>query len=241
MRPRIAITGILTETKFSFASQISQAYTEGIIRAGGNPVLFPLTSAEVDEQWLAGIDGLLLSGGEDVDPAYYGENPHIKQGKISPERDTQELKLIAMADKRKIPILAICRGLQILNVAHQGTLYQDIYSQIRGVIKHSQSAPRWYATHQITIDQGSRLHEIFVKKTIRVNSYHHQAVDRLAEGFKATAWADDGVIEAIEKIGEPFTVAVQWHPEEMWSSDPGQLELFRQFVEACRGKKHIGF
>ncbi len=234
MRPRIAITGVLTETKFSFATQISQAYTEGIIQAGGTPVLLPLTSAEVDEQWLAGINGLLLSGGEDVDPVHYGENPHVKQGRISPERDMQELKLIAIAEQKKLPILAICRGLQILNIAHGGTLYQDIYSQMHGVMKHSQNAPRWYGTHRITLDRHSRLYEIFGKQNIHVNSYHHQAVDTIAEGFKAVAWADDGVVEAIEKIGEPFAVAVQWHPEEMWKTDALQMALFRKFVEACR-------
>lgn len=234
MRPRIAITGVLTETKFSFATQISQAYTEGVIQAGGTPVLLPLTSAEVDEQWLAGINGLLLSGGEDVDPVHYGENPHVKQGRISPERDMQELKLIAIAEQKKLPILAICRGLQILNIAHGGTLYQDIYSQMHGVMKHSQNAPRWYGTHRITLDRHSRLCEIFGKQNIHVNSYHHQAVDTIAEGFKAVAWADDGVVEAIEKIGEPFAVAVQWHPEEMWKTDALQMALFRKFVEACR-------
>ncbi len=213
---------------------VGKSYTEGLIRAGAIPLIIPSTEVPIDEQWLSGFDGILLTGGEDVCSLLYGQSPHQKQGRISPDRDSLEMALIPMAIKQGLPILAICRGLQILNVACGGSLLQDINSQVSKAIKHQQHAPRGYGSHQIEIEPDSHLYQIFGTRIVQVNSYHHQAIDQLADGFRVTAWAEDGVIEAIESINQPFVVAVQWHPEGMWDQNQQQYSLVESFVQACK-------
>lgn len=237
MRPRIAVTGTAMETKYGTGTYIDKAYIDGVIHGGGIPVLLPLTDTkDIDDTWISQYDGLLLSGGEDVDSLSYQQNPHPKQGRISPDRDLLEFAIISYALNQKMPLLGICRGIQVLNVACGGTLYQDIYSQVPGVMKHSQNAPRSYGTHIIKINPSSRLFTIYNhQKQIPVNSYHHQAIDRLADGLKVTATTDDGIIEAVEGTGNHFILGVQWHPEGMWKDYPEQLQLFKAFVDACKG------
>ncbi|OEF95880.1 gamma-glutamyl-gamma-aminobutyrate hydrolase family protein [Desulfuribacillus alkaliarsenatis] len=239
MRPRIAVTGTSMETKYGSGTYINKGYIDGVIKAGGIPIVLPLTELKViDEEWIEQYDGLLLSGGEDVNPLRYKQSPQLKQGRISPERDELECTLIPLAIKRNMPIFAICRGVQVLNVVCGGTLYQDIVSQVPNVLKHSQNAPRWYGTHAIEIVKDSKLHAICKQPSIVVNSYHHQAIDVLAEGLTISAKSEDGIIEAIESTDDKvFIVGVQWHPEGMWQKEKEQFALFEAFVAACKQTK----
>jgi putative glutamine amidotransferase len=182
------------------------------------------------------LDGLLLTGGADVDPKHYGEAIHEKCGQIDQVRDTVELTLTRWALAEGLPILAICRGIQVLNVAAGGTLYQDIASQMPGSLKHDcwPDYPRNYPAHQVTVNGDSILAAVLGQGRVAVNSTHHQAVKDLAPGFRVVARALDGVIEAIEGCGHPFAVGVQWHPEELVEDAPPMRRLFEEFVSAAR-------
>jgi putative glutamine amidotransferase len=205
-----------------------------IHRAGGIPVLLSHFDDEVSAgEVLERIDGLLLSGGGDVDPQLYGEQPHPKMGAITPERDRSEIALARTALARNMPVFGICRGHQVLAVAAGGTLVQDILSQVHGSFKHYQDAPRWYATHQVKARQGSLLATILGNE-FRVNSFHHQAVKNIPAGWSATAVSDDGVNEAMEHPGYRFAVSVQWHPENMVGHAYNHDELFRAFIASCQ-------
>ncbi|MFZ5986206.1 MAG: gamma-glutamyl-gamma-aminobutyrate hydrolase family protein [Bacillota bacterium] len=234
-RPLIAIT-----PGFDYNGNkmyIHRGYYEGISLAGGLPVLLPTTE---DEGMLSDIierfDGFLLSGGPDVDASYFGEWNYKYTGEISPYRDKMEIFIAREVVSRNKPVFGICRGIQVLNVALGGTIYQDVYSQIkdRELVKHSQDAPRWYPTHNINIEKGSKVYESHGKEIVCVNSFHHQAVKDLAPGFEVTSRCDDGIIESIENPKCRFAVGVQWHPELMWEKDSAFLKLFENFVNACR-------
>lgn len=219
----------------------SQTYVEAVTTAGGAPVLIPLN---LDEGALRAIyerlDGLLLAGGEDVHPKHYDEAIHEKCGKIDEPRDAVELTLARWALADGLPILAICRGPQVLNVAAGGTLYQDIASQVPGSLKHDfrPDYPRNYLAHQVTINGDSHLATVLGQSQITVNSLHHQAVKDLAPSFKIVAQAPDGVIEAIEGHDHPFALGVQWHPEELLEDAPPMRRLFEEFVSAASLPKH---
>lgn len=240
MKPVIGVTCSYDLPKGYF--RINKAYIEAIEKAGGLPVILPSISPSHVDEILSIVDGILLSGGVDVDPYLYGEKPITSIGKIDPARDLFEIALTNSAIRREIPILAICRGIQVLNVAAGGTLYQDIQTQIPNAIKHKWftseglDVPPDYPTHIVKIKSGSRLHRIFGREILRVNSFHHQSVKDVGRRFVATAWAEDGVIEAIEYIGESFILGVQWHPEWMINSE--MIKLFEEFVkEASKHRK----
>jgi len=211
------VIGISSTWGAGTATSVPLAYVESVIRAGGVPIAIPLTSDKaLLSRILDVVDGVIMTGGEDIDPLkWYGEEPLPPQGTIVPERDEFDIMLTRMAVERGLPLLGICRGHQILNVAFGGTLYQDIPSQVRAEnrIKHSQSAPRYYGTHMITIEAGSLLNKQIGVDKVAVNTFHHQAVKDVAPGFKITARASDGVVEAIEKIGSDKVFGVQFHPE----------------------------
>mgnify|MGYP000928878003 CR=1 FL=1 len=221
---------------------LSNYYAESVYRAGGLPIILPLTQDSGVINQLAKIcDGLLVSGGPDMDAVHYNEDNMPYNGNITPLRDVLELALIKEVFRLKKPILGICRGMQVLNVALGGTLYQDVYSQIKdkNVIKHRQEAPRWYPTHEISIVGNSKVWSSFNCNRIRVNSFHHQAVKDVAPGFKVTSIANDGIIESIELDDDLFVVGVQWHPENMWEKDPIYLRIFELFVEATIKRGYI--
>lgn len=213
---------------------LNRAYVWAVERAGGVPVILPVTTeAESIGRYLDLLDGLLLSGGVDVDPACYGEPPHPELGTVDADRDTTELPLVRAALERDMPIFAICRGIQVLNVALGGTLYQDLPSERPGDIVHAQDTleiPRDTASHSITVEPYSRLAEIVGEGEMRVNSFHHQALRTVAAPLTVTAYALDGVIEAVESRAHRYLVAVQFHPEETSIHDAKSQHLFDAFV-----------
>lgn len=233
MKPIIGITCSYDWNKGYF--RINRAYVTAIERAGGVPIILPSISPDNVREIVGIVDGVLLSGGVDIDPHLYGEKPIHKMGKIDPDRDLFEIELTKEVLRRELPLLAICRGIQVLNVAAGGTLYQDIESQVKGSIKHKWhtpsglDAPPSYPTHIVKIKAGSMLHKIFGKQELRVNSFHHQAVKDVGKKFIATAWAEDEVIEAIEYTGSSFILGVQWHPEWMMNSE--MMKIFEEFVK----------
>jgi putative glutamine amidotransferase len=211
-------------------------YRQSILHVGGEPRVLE-ASADV-EQAIAGIDGLMLTGGDDVAPARYGEAPHETVTEAEPGRDEFEIALVAAARARSLPILAICRGVQVLNVACGGTLVQDIPSQVAGALAHSLAVPQhepYELAHEVWVDKDSLLarlmRERLVDEALEVNSRHHQAVKQVAPGFVATATAPDGVIEAIEDPAARFCLGVQWHPENFFRTGEFRA-LFEGFLEA---------
>jgi putative glutamine amidotransferase len=208
-------------------------YMRAVQRAGGIPVLLPLTETETEaSELLDHLDGLLLSGGADIDPQLYGEQPHPRNGQVSPERDANEIPLTRIALQRNLPIFGICRGHQVLAAAAGGTLWQDIPAQVTGALKHAQDGPRWYASHVVTTTPGTKLAQLF-GETFPVNSYHHQAVKELPPGFVSSGVAADGINEAIEHPGLRFVMSVQWHPENFQGRPYNFDALFKAFVKAC--------
>jgi putative glutamine amidotransferase len=210
---------------------VNSAYITSVLNAGGIPVLLPvITDLEGIKSQINGIDGIILSGGEDVGTLLYGEEPMIKQGFFYPERDEYEINLAKIAHSQGKPIFGICRGMQVLNVAFGGTLYQDLSYFSREVLKHRQESRRGVGTHTVEILKGTKLYEIFGDRTV-ANSFHHQAVKDVAPGFLVSAVAKDEIIEAMEWMGEEYIVAVQWDPEEMSYNNLKMLELFKKLVQ----------
>ncbi len=212
-------------------------YRQSILHVGGEPRI--LDAAAGIEQALDGIDGLMLTGGDDVAPARYGETPHETVQEAEPGRDEFEIALVRAARERHLPIFAICRGVQVLNVACGGTLLQDIPSQVTGASAHSLAVPQhlpYELAHEVWVDKDSLLARLLrdrlVDESIEVNSRHHQAVKDVAPGFIASATAPDGVIEAIEDPAERFCVGVQWHPENFFRTGEFRA-LFEGFLEAA--------
>ncbi|MCD8009884.1 MAG: gamma-glutamyl-gamma-aminobutyrate hydrolase family protein [Lachnospiraceae bacterium] len=213
---------------------VADNYVDSVERAGGVPVLIPIC-ANMETVWrmVEGMDGILISGGHDVNPQEYGERANGKCGRLMPRRDRQDIALARhVLNETMKPILAICRGIQIMNVAAGGTLYQDLESE--GFEHHfTDMYPLNEPTHTVEVKEDSILRGIFGKERVRVNSFHHQAVKRLAEGFVVDAVSEDGVTEGIEPADGRFALGIQWHPEMMYDSEE-QLKLFRALVEACR-------
>ncbi len=236
MKPLIGISCSFNQKDERFF--LPEAYVEAVIKARGIPLILPGSgSIKAVAPYFRAIKGLLLAGGGDVDPGLFNEEPLPGLGEVTPDRDRFEIMLVKAAMHRKVPILGICRGIQVLNVACGGSVIQHIPAEIEDPLKHSQSAPRWHSTHQVTINKESRLAGIMKCSSARVNSFHHQAVRSVAPGFEVTARSSDGVIEAIEHRDSPFVIGVQWHPECMVSRDRKSRLLFRAFVEAALSVK----
>jgi putative glutamine amidotransferase len=233
MKPIVGITASVIDTRL----QVKETYLQAILSNGALPVVMAYASdADQIDGYLRRVDGLLISGGADVDPAYYGEEPLPVLGKIFPARDRFEIALIREAARRDIPILAICRGMQVVNVAMGGSLYQDVSLYRPDVLQHMQPSAYHVPTHTVEIAPDTQLHRIMGRTEIRTNSMHHQSVKEPAPGFVVSAKAKDGVIEAIESPSHRFFLAVQWHPEELAAHDPMAQRLFRAWIEACSAK-----
>jgi putative glutamine amidotransferase len=213
-------------------------YVDGVAGAGGVPVVLPPTGEETAaEAVIRSLDGLLLSGGSDLDPGYYGEEPVPELGVTLPERDAFEMTLVGLALRRGMPVFGICRGMQVLNVALGGTLYQDLPSQWeRDVLKHRQDTPKWQPTHEVRVEDGSYVAGVMDRRVVKVNSYHHQGVKDLARGLLATGRSSDGVVEAVEAVdvSERWLLGVQWHAEAMRGAGPQQESLFEAHVLAAK-------
>ncbi len=234
-KPLIGITCEIFKLRPYFAEfelTCDYRYIRAVIRAGGIPILLPLNPIRKDVKNLVKIiDGLVITGGADIHPNFYGEKSKEKIKPIYRGRTYYEMMLYSQAQKQQIPILAICHGMQLLNVIYGGTLYQDIRSEIKNSLNHqSKRLP----LHRVDIQPGSLYHKIFKKKSIMVHSEHHQAVKLPGEFLKITAVSEDGIPEALE--GAPNTIAVQWHPERQ-PKDPLQSKLFKYFIRMVR-KRH---
>jgi putative glutamine amidotransferase len=249
--PVIGVTATLREDKETSADRrplgtfvrADLDYVSGVEQAGGIPVVLPPLAGDprtAARAMVRGLDGLLLSGGTDLHPEAYGEEPHPALAQTIPERDAFELEIFSLALELGLPVFGICRGMQLMNVALGGTLYQDLPAQFgRGEVDHSQTAPKWVPRHGVEVESGSRVGIFSGVEYMEVNSYHHQAVKRLAEGLAVVGRSEDGVVEALESrdFSERWLVGVQWHAEAMrGSSESGvsQRALFEAHVEAAR-------
>ena len=246
MPPIIGITATLKEDVDAVAERplgrfvrADLDYVEGVAGAGGAPVVLPPVGDErAAEALIRSLDGLLLSGGSDLDPGYYGEEPVPELGVTLPERDAFEMALVGLALRRGMPVFGICRGMQVLNVALGGTLYQDLPSQWdRDLLKHRQDTPKWQPTHEVRVSEGSYIAEVMGRRSAKVNSYHHQGIRDLADGLVVTGRSTDGVIEAVEAedLSARWLLGVQWHAEAMRGAGPQQESLFEAHVSAAEG------
>ena len=219
--PRIGVTGVTRNISGMDRVNLNAAYPLAVLRSGGIPlVLSPLIGTDHNEAILDAIDGLVLTGGEDIDPAFYNQPRHPRLGAVDPVRDGFEIALFRDAQSRGLPVLAICRGIQLVNVALGGTVWQDIPSEVPGAINHNPGTARDARTHPVDVTPGSRLAAALGGTRFDVNSFHHQAVRNLAPGLKVTATAPDGIIEGAEGSDQdPWLLAVQWHPEEFHRQD----------------------
>ena len=211
----------------------NQAYLAALQAAGATPILVPLDTGDLDGLEFA--DGLLLPGGLDINPRAYGAPPH-PTCEWDDRLDDLEFRLTRWALERKLPILGICRGLQVLNVVLGGSLVQDLPSQRPQGVTHPRQGPRFSLTHHLTLVSGGRLAAAVGADEVPVNSLHHQGVERLAPGLLPSARAEDGLIEGVEMAGDTWVVAVQFHPEELFATQPYAARLFESFVAACSGR-----
>lgn len=213
----------------------NQSYVRAVEESGGVPLLIPPLADPASRTAIrAKLDGLLLTGGGDIDPRHYGAARIPECGEIEAERDEDELDTARWALDQEVPILGVCRGMQILNVLRGGTLYQDITTQRPDSPRHDHTQhPRTWRAHEITVNPASRLAGILGATRQIVNSLHHQAVDRIGEGIEIVAWSEDGIAEAMEIPGPPFAIAVQYHPEELFPDDEPSRRLFAAFIQAA--------
>lgn len=217
-------------------------YTRAIERAGGHPVLIPVhTPPAALPDLRARLDGLLMTGGGDVDPSLFDGREHPRISELDRQRDDLELAMARLAAQTGWPLLAICRGIQVLNVALGGSLYTHIADQFASAQRHDfdSKTQRETLAHRVRLLPGSLLANALGSLEVEVNSLHHQGVERLADGLTATAWAPDGLVEGVEVMGHPYAVGVQWHPECLVDSQPMQ-SLFRSFVLACEKAQQGG-
>jgi putative glutamine amidotransferase len=235
-RPRIGITmRIELETDRFY---LSRYYSEAIEAAGGAPIHISLIPGkEYIASLMEGLDGILLPGSDsDVDPLLYGRDPHPRLGNVHPLKDATDALVLGEIESRGMPLLAICFGMQILNVTRGGTLIQDISAEMPEAIKHQQGAPRDRHSHRVRLLEGSTLAQIAGSASVLVNSHHHQAIETVGRELVATAWTSDGLVEALEDPrGDRFVLGVQWHPEIAWERDDFARALFERFIKAARG------
>lgn len=214
-----------------------QRYTKAIEAGGSAPLILPfLESGDNIEEVVKRLDGVLFTGGPDLDPATYGQEKQPFCGEISADRDGLEKLLLEMVLKHDKPFLGICRGIQAINVFLGGSLYQDIGMQTEPQVKiaHMQEKPYSAPSHSVSLLQDTPLYKLIRKDEIKVNSMHHQGISKLAPGLLPAAYAPDGIIEAVYMPDKKFGWAVQWHPEHMYMTDDASLKLFKAFIEACK-------
>ncbi len=239
-RPRIGIPMRIEHTTDRF--YLSRFYSEAVEAAGGAPVHISLIpKSDYIDSVVEGLDGILLPGSDsDVDPLRYGQQPHPQLGSVHTIKDDTDLLVIAAAERRQLPLFAICFGMQVLNVSRGGTLIQDIRSLVPDAIKHEQGAPRDRPSHRVRMLEACRLAKIGATIDAIVNSHHHQAIESVGANLIATAWSTDGVIEALEDPRtDRFVIAVQWHPELGWEHDELSQRLFKWFVKEAAAVRQL--
>lgn len=240
MRPAIGITTATVDDPpvHGFARYAaSYGYVHCVADAGGLPLPLPYPDPTLAAAYVAHLDGLVLTGGLDVDPLFYDQEPRPELGRVDPARDRFELELVRSAHAAGLPLLAICKGVQVLNVAFGGSLLQDVYTAVPGVLRHEQKNLRWDShAHHVDVVAGTRLAGIVGADRVLVNSDHHQAVDRVAGGFVVSARSDDGVVEGLEDPEHAWCLGVQWHPERM-PDDGLTRALFTAFLEAATRRR----
>ena len=237
MRPLIGITSSMEIDGTSFT--VSSDNVNAIKKAGGLPVILPNLVGDEVNLYAEKMDGLYLTGGYDIDPLYFAEEPHPNLGTVTPDRDVFEIRLINKMLELGKPILGVCRGCQILNVAVGGKMFQDIDAQIdQELLQHAQKAPTAHTSHYVNVLRDSLLYRLTEMEQLRVNSRHHQANRSVIDIFQVSGRANDGVIEAIESKQHPFVLGLQWHPENLAiENDQPSLKIFQGFIEATRNQK----
>ncbi len=234
--PLIGITcGTDASSTSSLSDRLGQAYARAVAMVGGLPVIVPNISLSDIGALVASLDGLLLSGGRDVAPERYGVAEYHPATEVDLPRDETEFGLVRAAVAQRIPILGICRGIQALNAALGGTLYQDLPTERPGPVAHRQSEARNVATHRLDVETDSLVARALGVTSLQVNTFHHQAVCEPAPSLRVSGYAEDGLVEAVEATDGTFVVGVQYHPEEMVENCTASLRLFRSFVEAAAG------
>ena len=235
--PLIGVTIFRTKTQSGLPAQsVTEAYIQALLQAGAAPLLIPLGTPDAALQAILDrLDGVLFTGGGDVAAEVFSGLPHPRVGDVDPDRDRVEIFLVQRVVEQKRPFLGICRGIQVINVALGGTLYTDIADQHAGALHHDNypDIPRDYLAHTVAVSAESRLAGILGQTQVEVNSLHHQALQRVAPGLTPTAYAPDGILEAVELPGHPFGLGVQWHPEWLQAHEPMRA-LFRAFVQAAQ-------
>lgn len=219
--------------------ELRETYAEAIYVAGGTPLLVPLIpEPDFIDSIIDHLDGVCLSGAvNDVDPLRYGREPKPELGPVVPRRDETDMLLLQAAEERRLPILAICFGIQSLNVYRGGTLIQDVTTEVKGALKHMQGEVFWRRSHSINITEDSVLARLAGSTNTAVNSHHHQAIDIVGRDLVPIAWAADGVIEAVvDPRTDRFVLGVQWHPEVSWNNDPLSLSIFNHFISVVRSR-----
>lgn len=238
MRPRIAIpadtlteaTNIINERNAAFAPR---PLIEAVVKSGGIPVIFPSVDPELIPNYLDLFDGIIFAGGSDVDPTFYGEEPHQKLGPTYFKRDQFEVALVKAALDADKALMGICRGMQVINIALGGTVFQDLSEDPRQTLKHSQDAPGNFPSHHVNVEKDSRIFDLIGERPY-VNSRHHQALDKVADRLKVTAHADDDIPEAVESVDGDRVLAVQWHPENMFKHYEYSQALFADLVKRAQ-------
>lgn len=234
------IIGITAEVKDDKSYYLSSVYSDTVLQAGGVPLLIPLIPDKDMNQLCQQIDGLIITGGEDIDPAYYGELPHPALKRITPQLDEMEFALVQKILELDKPYLGTCRGLHMLNVVMGGSLHQSIHDQREEYsFLHRQNAIRTHRSHPVKLDKKSKVFQMFQEEEFKVNSFHHQGVNRVGEGLKVAATAPDGIVEAVESENHTFIYGFQWHPEEFaLIGDEPSKKLFAKFIEAAIERKN---
>ncbi|EPD52257.1 hypothetical protein HMPREF1210_01610 [Paenisporosarcina sp. HGH0030] len=236
MKPIIGITAEITEGGGYFMPCI---YPDAVTQAGGIPLVIPLIPGEDIDALCEQIDALFVTGGEDIDPSYYDQDPHVHLGKIAPRLDAMEHALVQKMLELDKPYIGVCRGLHMLNVATGGSLYQSIHSQREeAVMQHKQQAERTHRSHPVKVDKDSRMFEMLKEAEFRVNSFHHQACHEVGGPLKVVARAKDGIIEGVESTEHSFVFGFQWHPEEFAKAgDEPSKRVFKAYIDAAIKRK----
>lgn len=235
MKPIIGITSQFEHLVNRKMVRVNNTFVNAVVEGGGVPIILPiLKDIEDIDSYLSRVDGLIFTGGEDVTPIYFGEEPIKEVDYICIDRDDMELELFKRAYEKNIPLLGICRGLQLFNIGLGGTLYQDIPRQIPNAIGHACGYNVHQGYHTINIEKDSILYDIFKKEKLVVNSQHHQSIKDLGENMRITSTTIDGVVESIESTNEKFLLGVQFHPEVMMNNDKEFIKFFSYFVERCK-------